>query len=210
MKLHTDVIDYYISQSRNVDVSSLKKYGRSIADFMAFDPTLSPEELNNFVKHKLFEFEDGTQSQAELERIFRQSTQHITKFIKILYKDDMLKYNNLIIHIDFNIIFIFYVFFTVFTPFMWILLTSLFDDIFTFDIIFWLYVSSISLFLKFYSMYSFIKPILSWPFNAFLCIDLISNPNHQIQQLMLRLSSFLDSNDVQWNFILNFFSGLKQ
>ena len=93
MKLHADVIDYYISKSRNVDASSLKKYYRSIADFMAFDPTLNPEELNNFIKHKLFEFEDGTQSQAELERIFRQSTQHVTKFIKILYKDDMLKYN---------------------------------------------------------------------------------------------------------------------
>ena len=93
MKLHTDVIDYYISQSRNVDANSLKKYGRSIADFIAFDPTLNQEKLNNLVKHKLFEFEDGTQSQAEFEKIFRQSTQHITKFIKILYKDDMLKYN---------------------------------------------------------------------------------------------------------------------
>ena len=60
---------------------------------MVFDLTLNLVELNNFVKHKLFEFEDGTQSQVDLERIFIQSSQHVTKFIKILYKDDMLKYS---------------------------------------------------------------------------------------------------------------------
>ena len=115
---------------------------------MVFDLSLNLVELNNFVKHKLFEFEDGTQSQVELERIFRQSTQHVTKFIKILYKDDMLKYSILPYLYYYNIIFIYYVLITVFTLFMCVFIESMSDDIYTFDIIFGLYVSSILLFSK--------------------------------------------------------------
>ena len=85
IKLHEEVIDYYISQTTDVSALTLKKYGRSIADFISFDPTINPEQLENFKKY--------TVQQMKLGGNLRQYTQPIYKFLSILYCEEINNYN---------------------------------------------------------------------------------------------------------------------
>ena len=85
IKLHEEVIDYYISQTTDVSALTLKKYGRSIADFISFDPTINPEQLENFKKY--------TVQQMKLGGNLRQYTQPIYKFFSILYCEEINNYS---------------------------------------------------------------------------------------------------------------------
>ena len=61
IKLHEDVIDYYINQTIDVNTPTLKEYGHSIADFINFDPTINLEQLKSFKKYtiqKKIKFQD--------------------------------------------------------------------------------------------------------------------------------------------------------
>ena len=77
IKLHEEAIDDCINQAADVSALTLKKYGRSIAVLISFDPTINPGQLENYRKYTL--------QQIKLGGNLRQSTQPKYKFLSIPY-----------------------------------------------------------------------------------------------------------------------------
>ena len=91
-KLHEDVMDYFISQSQGSDIRTIKNIGSSISEFIAYESTLDPKELANFIKFKFKEWKPYRMSQMEHARDWNLLAQHLIKFMEVLYQEELTKY----------------------------------------------------------------------------------------------------------------------
>ena len=85
-------MDYFISQSQGSDIRTIKNIGSSISEFIAYEPTLDPKELANFIKLKFKEWKPYRMSQMEHARDWNLLTQHLIKFMEVLYQEELTKY----------------------------------------------------------------------------------------------------------------------
>ena len=93
IKLHDDVISYYINELGDIDSKTIKKYGREVLKFITFEPTLNPERLQEFVESRFWSMTKEKGAYIRETDKTKRCIQLIMIFLQILYKGDIKNYN---------------------------------------------------------------------------------------------------------------------
>ena len=93
IKLHDDVISYYINELGDIDSKTIKKYGREVLKFITFEPTLNPERLQEFVESRFWSMTKEKGAYIRETDKTKRYIQLIMRFLQILYKGDIKNYN---------------------------------------------------------------------------------------------------------------------
>ena len=86
IKLHDDVISYYINELGDIDSKTIKKYGREVSKFMTFEPTLSSERLQEFVESRFCSITKEKGAYIRKTDKAKRCIQLIMRFLQIFYK----------------------------------------------------------------------------------------------------------------------------